>query len=55
MKTLPYVLSSIGSGSAAMAGAQAAATLLTTSVTIIVYSIMQKRVLSTMSYAGIDE
>lgn len=55
MKTFPYVLSSIGSGSAAMMGAQAAATLLTTSVTIIIYSIMQKRVISTMSYAGIDE
>lgn len=55
MKTLPYVLSSIGSGSASMTGAQAAATLLTTSVTIVIYAIMQKNVLSTMSYAGIDE
>lgn len=55
MKTLPYVLSSIGSGSASMTGAQAAATLLTTSVTIIIYAIMQKNVLDTMSYAGIDE
>lgn len=55
MKTLPYVLSSIGSSSAAMIGAQAAAALLTTSVTIIIYTIMQKNVLDTMSYAGIDE
>lgn len=55
MRTLPYVLSSIGSGSASMAGAQAAATLMTSVVTIIVYSVMQKRVISTMSYAGIEE
>lgn len=55
MKTLPYVLSSIGSGSASLMGAQAAAALLTTSVTIIIYTIMQKNVLDTMSYAGIDE
>lgn len=55
MKTLPYVLSSIGSSSAAMMGAQAAAALLTTSVTIIIYTIMQKNVLDTMSYAGIDK
>lgn len=55
MKTLPYVLSSIGSGSASLVGAQAAAALLTTSVTIIIYAIMQKNVLNTMSYAGIDK
>lgn len=54
MKTFPYVLSSIGDGSASMTGAQAAATLLTTSVTIIIYAIMQKNVLDTMSYAGIE-
>lgn len=54
MKTLPYILSSIGSGSASLLGAQAAAALLTTSVTIIIYAIMQKNVLDTMSYAGID-
>ena len=55
MKTMPYVLSSIGAGSASMTGAQAAATLLTTAVTIIIYAVMQKRVLETMSYAGIDQ
>jgi ABC-type glycerol-3-phosphate transport system permease component len=54
MKTLPYVLESIGSGSASQVGAQAAAALLTTSVTIIIYTIMQKNVLKTMSYAGIE-
>ena len=55
MKTFPYVLSSIGSGSAALMGAQSAAALLTTSVTIIIYAIMQKNVLDTMSYAGIEK
>lgn len=54
MKTLPYVLESIGNSSASLMGAQAAAALLTTSATILIYGIMQKNVLDTMSYAGVE-
>jgi len=53
MKTLPYALSTISDGGIARAGAAAAAAVLTTFPTIIVYLLMQARVLNTMAYAGI--
>lgn len=53
MKTMPFALSTITSGGMARAGAAAAATLLTTLPTIIVYMAMQAKVLKTMAYSGI--
>lgn len=53
MKTLPYALSSIGNGSTGAVGTVAAASLLTTAPTIIIYLLMQKQVMNTMAYAGI--
>lgn len=53
MKTLPYALSSIGNGTMGAVGTVAAASLLTTAPTIIIYLLMQKQVMNTMAYAGI--
>lgn len=53
MKTLPIILQTIGTGGVARAGAGAAATLLTTSPTIIISVIMQNNILKTMAYSGI--
>ena len=53
MKTLPYALSTITSGGLARAGAAAAASLLITLPTIIVYLVMQGQVMKTMMFAGI--
>lgn len=54
MRTLPLALQSIGGGAVlARAGAMAAATLLTTLPTVIIYTLMQRRVITTMAYSGI--
>ncbi len=53
MKTLPYALSTITSGGLARAGAAAAASLLITFPTILVYLLMQAQVMKTMVFAGI--
>ncbi len=57
MKTLPLAVQSIagGPGAAALStmGAMAASTLLMTMPTILVYTLMQGRVLKTMGYSGI--
>ena len=55
MKTLPLAIHTMFSGSNAIAraGASAAAGLLQTAPTIILFLIMQKRVISTMAHAGI--
>ena len=56
LKTLPLALSTIGeSGNVARAGAMAAATFLTTLPTIVIFTIMQGRVIETMAYSGIKE
>ena len=56
LKPLPLAIQNIaGVGAAAMttAGAMAASTLVTTIPTILVFTVMQKRVLSTMAHSGI--
>ena len=53
MKTLPYALSTITTGGLARAGAAAAASLLITLPTILVYLLMQAQVMKTMVFAGI--
>lgn len=53
MKTLPYALSTITTGGLARAGAAAAASLLITLPTILVYLLMQSQVMKTMVFAGI--
>lgn len=53
MKTLPIILSTIGTGGVARAGAGSAATLLTSLPTIIISVFMQKNILKTMAYSGI--
>ncbi len=54
LKTLPLVLQTIGeNGSIARAGAMGAATLLCTIPTVLLFSLMQKRVIETMAYSGI--
>lgn len=57
MKTLPLALTTISGGAAGMnvgrAGAVAAATFLMTIPTIIVFTIMQGKVMETMQYSGI--
>ncbi len=54
LKTLPLALQSIGEGgNVARAGAMAAATFLMTLPTIIVFSVMQKKVIQTMAHSGI--
>jgi ABC-type glycerol-3-phosphate transport system permease component len=55
MKTLPLAIHTMFSGAnvIARAGASAAAALLQTAPTILLFLIMQKRVISTMAHAGI--
>ncbi len=53
MKTMPFALSTIASGGIARAGAASAATMLTTVPTILIYLLMQARVLKTMAHSGI--
>lgn len=54
MKTLPLALQTIGaSGAIARAGAMNAATLLMTAPTIIIFLIMQAKVMETMAHSGI--
>lgn len=56
LKTLPIVMQNLSSSnSIARAGASAAATFVTIVPTIIVYAIMQSRVVDTMAYSGIKE
>jgi multiple sugar transport system permease protein len=54
-KTLPLALSMLqgGPGQVARAGAFAAAALITTLPTIIVFTAMQSRVINTMTHSGI--
>lgn len=53
MKTLPIILSTIGTGGVARAGAGSAASLLTTAPTIIITVAMQSNILKAMEYSGI--
>lgn len=53
MKTLPIILSTIGTGGVARAGAGAAASLLTTAPSILISVAMQSNILKTMAYSGI--
>jgi len=54
MKTLPLAMQSIGaSGSIGRAGAMAAATLVVTAPTIVIFLIMQRKVMETMIHSGI--
>jgi ABC-type glycerol-3-phosphate transport system permease component len=53
MKTLPIILSTIGTGGVARAGAGSAASLLTSMPTIIISVVMQGNILKTMAYSGI--
>lgn len=56
LKTLPVVMQNLSSNnSIARAGASAAATFVTIVPTIVVYAIMQSRVVDTMAYSGIKE
>lgn len=59
MKTLPLAVQQIsgGAGSVSLtrAGASCAATLIMTAPTIIIYTIMQGKVIKTMEYSGIKE
>ncbi len=52
MKTLPLALKTIGGG-IARAGANNAAAFLTAAPTIIIFTIMQRHVMETMTYSGI--
>ena len=57
MMTSQYVLQTIGGGAAGMsvgrAGAVAAASFLMTCPTVIIFTIMQGKVMETMTYSGI--
>ena len=57
MKTMPLVLQTIGGGAGAAslgrAGAVAAATFLMTMPTVVVFTVMQSKVVQTMAHAGI--
>ena len=59
MKTLPLALQTISGGAAGMsvgrAGAVAAATFVTTVPTVIIFTVMQGKVMETMVYSGIKE
>lgn len=59
MKTLPLALQTISGGAAGMsvgrAGAVAAATFLMTVPTVLIFTIMQGKVMETMVYSGIKE
>lgn len=52
LKTLPLALQNIGTG-VAVAGAMAAATLVMIVPTILVFTLMQSKVMETMTYSGI--
>lgn len=52
MRTLPVAISSIGAGLARQ-GAMTAATFIMTTPTIIIYTLMQRRVIETMAHSGI--
>ncbi|MBQ8752706.1 MAG: carbohydrate ABC transporter permease, partial [Clostridia bacterium] len=54
LKTLPLALQSIGEGgNVARAGAMAAATFLMTLPTVVVFTLMQGKVIQTMAHSGI--
>ncbi|MGN0493901.1 MAG: carbohydrate ABC transporter permease [Acutalibacteraceae bacterium] len=54
MRTLPVALQSIGAGgSLARAGVMAVGTFISTLPTVVIYTIMQRRVIATMAYSGI--
>jgi|LSQX01.3.fsa_nt_gb ABC-type glycerol-3-phosphate transport system permease component len=53
MKTLPLAMQTISGGNIGRMGAASAATLLMTMPTILIFIIMQKRVMATMVYSGI--
>ena len=57
MKTLPLALQTISGGAAGMsvgrAGAVAASTLLMTAPTVVIFTILQGKVMETMAYSGI--
>ncbi len=53
MRTLPIAISSISTGGLARQGAMAAGTLIMTAPTIIIYTLMQRRVIETMAHTGI--
>lgn len=56
LKTLPVVMQNLSSNnSIARAGASAAATFVTIIPTILVYAVMQSRVVDTMAHSGIKE
>lgn len=59
MKTLPLALQTISGGAAGMsvgrAGAVAAATFVMTVPTVIIFTVMQGKVMETMVYSGIKE
>lgn len=56
LKTLPLVMSSIAeNGSMARAGASAASAFIMTMPTVLIFVIMQKQVIETMTYSGIKE
>lgn len=54
MRTLPVALQSIGTaGTLARAGAMAAGTFISIMPTVLIYTLMQRRVIETMAYSGI--
>jgi len=53
MRTLPIVIQSISTGGLARQGAMAAGTLIMTAPTVIIYTLMQRRVIETMAHTGI--
>ena len=59
MKTLPLALQTISGGAAGLsvgrAGAVAAATFVMTVPTVIIFTVMQGKVMETMVYSGIKE
>lgn len=59
MKTLPLAIQQISGGAGVVsltrAGASCAATLIMTAPTIIIYTVMQGKVIKTMEYSGIKE
>lgn len=53
MRTLPTAISSIATGGLSRSGAMTAATFIMTTPTIIIYTLMQRRVIETMAHSGI--
>lgn len=54
MRTLPVALQAVGSaGTLARAGAMAAGTFISIVPTVLIYTLMQRRVIETMAYSGI--